>query len=337
MRLALARRKEAIAARLQAVVAFNPAVSPDVRLVTEGMTVRSRPLLPARRPLAAVIVAAAMLAASPALVASPARAEPVSAQYQVYFGGLHVLNAEAKWERGSGWYRLVAEAETQGFLGWLNPWKGTTESRGHIAGGKAVPSHHLNWGTDEDSDSGTRLVEISYDPGGDVVGTLVQPEQDWDGRHPLPAGATEGTLDPLSVIVGLGELLQNGGRCEGSFPVYDGRKRYDLIVSDIGEQVLEPTSYSIYAGPARGCRLDYEMLGGHRIERNKYADTARRRVVWVARPAEGAPPIPVRLEIGTAYGALMGHITGFAKGLQAEARLQGSLPRPVEQGRDPLN
>jgi hypothetical protein len=63
------------------------------------------------------------------------------------------------------------------------------------------------------------------------------------------------------------------------------------------------------------------MLGGHRIERSKYAETARERIVWVARPAEDAPLVPVRLEIETAYGTLMGHLTGFAQGLQAEAKL----------------
>lgn len=280
---------------------------------------RSRPALPSCRPFGAAVVA---LSAALAF-AVPARAEPVSAQYEVYFGGLHVLNAEATWERGAGSYRLIAEAETQGFLGWLTAWKGTTESRGRIAGGKVVPGHHLNWGTDDDSEEGARLVEISYDRRGEVIGTLVQPAQDWEGRHPLPPDAGKGTLDPLSVIAGLGELLQAGGRCEGTFPVFDGRKRYDLIVSDAGERVLEPTSYSIYAGPARGCKLDYKMLGGHKIERSKYVETARDRIVWVASPAEGAPPIPVRLEIETAYGSLMGHLTGFATGLQAQAKLQG--------------
>ncbi|WP_340117068.1 DUF3108 domain-containing protein [Pelagibius sp. 7325] len=260
----------------------------------------------------------AFLAALPAI--SSARAEPVSATYEVYFGGFHVLNAEALWVRGSSDYRLLAEAETRGFVGWLNPWKGTTESNGRIAGGKVIPQRHVNWGsaTDEGEE---RIVALSYDRAGDITESLVQPEQDWEDRHPLPADAGRGTLDPLSVIAGLSELLQKGGRCEGSFAVFDGRKRYDLTVSDAGERELEPTDYSIYAGPAHGCRLDYEMLGGHRMERNKYVETARERIVWVARPAENAPLIPVRLEIETAYGTLMGHLTGFAQGLQAEAKL----------------
>ncbi len=247
-----------------------------------------------------------------------ARAEPVSATYEVYFGGFHVLSADALWERGAGGYRISGEAETRGMIGWLHPWKGNTETRGRVAAGKIIPQRHENRGA---SDEGEKLVLLDYDPDGDIAKTLVQPAQDWEDRHPLPADAGEGTLDPLSVVAGLSEVLQNGGRCEGSFPVFDGRKRYDLTISDAGETILEPTDYSIFAGKAHGCRLNYELLGGHRIERNKYAATARERIVWVARPHEGAPLIPVRLQIETAYGTVMGHLTGFAQGAQAEAKL----------------
>ena len=63
------------------------------------------------------------------------------------------------------------------------------------------------------------------------------------------------------------------------------------------------------------------MLGGHRIERNKYAATARDRTIWVARPAEGAPLIPVRLSIETDYGTVMGHLTGYSLGDDAQKPL----------------
>lgn len=238
---------------------------------------------------------------------------PMNATYEVYFGGFHVLTADAQWERGAEGYRITGRAETQGFIGWMHPWKGDTETRGRFAGGKIVPQLHENRGT---SSEGEKLVRLSYDPQGALTDSLVQPAQDWDERHPLPADAEEGTLDPLSVVAGLSEILHQGGRCEGTFPVFDGRKRYDLIVSDAGESLLEPTDYSVFSGKARGCRLDYELLGGHRIERSKYAETARERIVWVARPQEDAPLIPVRLQIETAYGTVMAHLTGFDKGTQ---------------------
>jgi hypothetical protein len=272
-----------------------------------------------RRPLPAT--AAGLLFAA-ALSTGSASAEPFSVKYDVYFGGLHVLNAQANWEQGAAAYSIAAQAETQGFVGWLHPWQGNTSSQGRIDDGKVVPARHENRGSaDDDEADGARLVHLTYDAAGNLADSLVQPEQDWEERHPLPANAGAGTLDPLSVIAGLSQLLQKTGRCEGSFAVFDGRKRYNLMVSDAGETQLDASNYSIYAGPARGCRLDYEMLGGHRIERSKYAETARERIVWVARPKEDAPLVPVRLEIETAYGTLMGHLTGYAQGLQAEAKL----------------
>ncbi|MGD1878032.1 MAG: DUF3108 domain-containing protein [Kiloniellaceae bacterium] len=266
------------------------------------------------------MAAAGLLAGAFLFAANTARAEAVSAHYQVYFGGFHVLDAQALWQSSASDYRLAAEAETQGFIGWLNPWKGTTQSDGRIAGDRIIPRHHENWGTTtEESEEST--VELTYDRAGDLTRTRVQPEQDFEGRVPLPDDAGKGTLDPMSVIAGLSELLRKSGRCEGTFAVFDGRKRYDLMVSDAGETDLEASDYSIYAGPARGCRLDYKMLGGHKKERNKYVETVRERIVWVARPADGAPLIPVRLKIETAYGTLMGHLTGFARGPQVAQKL----------------
>src|SRR3546814_18945580 len=124
------------------------------------MTVRSRPALPSCLPFGAAVVA---LSAALAF-AVPARAEPVSAQYAVYFGGLHALNAEATWERGAGRYRLIAEAESQGFLGWLTAWKGTTETRGCLAGGKRVPGHTLTRRTDPQREEGALLTRSTPHP-----------------------------------------------------------------------------------------------------------------------------------------------------------------------------
>jgi len=246
------------------------------------------------------------------------RAEPVSATYEIFFGGFHVLDAAAVWEKIPGGYRIAGEAETQGMIGWLHPWRGVTESQGLITAGKIIPQHHQNRGT---SDAGERLVALNYDPKGDLAEALVQPERDWEEHHPLPDDAGVGTLDPLSVIAGMSELLETEGTCEGSFSVFDGRRRYDVFISDAGETKLEATDYSVFAGEARACRLDYELLGGHRIERSKYAATARERIIWVAQPQDDAPLIPVRLQIETAYGTVMGHLTGFARGPSVEAKL----------------
>lgn len=267
--------------------------------------------------LAGAAICGALLTA-----AVPAAAEPFNASYEVYFGGFHVLNANAQWEQNAGSYAITGSAETQGFIGWMNPWKGNTVSRGRVEADRHIPLRYKSWNTsDEAENDGQRVVELTYDEAGRLTGSRVEPAPDPAEYHPLPDNAGDGTLDPLSVVASVAQLLQAEGRCEGRFAVFDGRKRYDLTVSDAGARELEPTSYSIYAGPAHGCRLEYTLLGGHRIDRNKYAETARERIVWVARPSADAPLVPVRLEIETAYGTLMGHLTGFGSGPQTEAHL----------------
>ena len=72
--------------------------------------------------------------------AGAAETQSVRASYEIYFGGFHVLNAEAELEDGGQGYRIVAEAETQGMLSWFFSWKGETESSGLVSAEKGHPA-----------------------------------------------------------------------------------------------------------------------------------------------------------------------------------------------------
>src|SRR5690606_17473263 len=115
------RRKEDIAAGRQPVIASVPAVSPDLaQPFAEATTVQLRRLLPSCRRApslpAAVLLGTALALTIPFPTDAARAAEPVTAQYEVFFGGLHVLDARARLERGAGDYRLAVDAETRGFI-----------------------------------------------------------------------------------------------------------------------------------------------------------------------------------------------------------------------------
>ena len=135
--------------------------------------------------------------------AAPHGAPPLSATYEIYFGGFHVLTADAQWERGAAGYRITGEAETRGMIGWLHPWKGNTETRGRVAGGKIIPQHHENRGS---SDEGEKLVLLSYDPAGDLT------EQQAEHRARHKAGEHGLTLFVAGDVADIGER-QRDDRC----------------------------------------------------------------------------------------------------------------------------
>ncbi len=239
--------------------------------------------------------------------------------YEVYFGGLHVLSATAELDRTDRRYRLAAQATTQGILDFFFSWRGNTESVGAFEGAGAdtgagaglVPARHRNHGYRGDK---VRKVALAYDGSGDVAAVLVEPPPDLEEVNALPDDAEIGTIDPLSVIAALSEALTQGEACSGEFQVFDGRRRYDLIVTDQGKQSFEANDYSVFQGEAQACGIEYKLLGGDRKEKSKYAKTARDRVVYVGRPLAEAPAIPVRAKIETDFGTAMAHLTSITAG-----------------------
>lgn len=253
---------------------------------------------------------AALLSLSilPCLASLPAAATegPVKATYEVYFGGLHVLSAESEFAPALDSYDLTTRAKTRGILDVLFGWHGVSRSAGRFQDGRAVPDLHVNRGWRGER---KRSVVLEYGPDGQVTTAELEPAPDPEEVTEVPEGSELGTVDPLSVIAQVSRAVTEAGRCEGEFAVYDGRRRYDLRISDRGTESLPATGYSIFSGEAMRCGVEYAMLGGQRKDPNKYAKTARERVVYVARPLKGGPAIPVGLKIETDFGTLMAHIT----------------------------
>ncbi|WPZ34465.1 DUF3108 domain-containing protein [Thalassobaculum sp. OXR-137] len=232
---------------------------------------------------------------------------PMRATYEVYFGGLHILSAQSEFAPERGRYAVTANAQTRGILDVFFSWRGETRSAGRYENDRAVPDKHTNFGWRGDE---RRSVILTYGPDGEVISTAIDPAPDPEEVTALPENAEAGTIDPLTVIAQVSQTMSRTGSCDGEFAVFDGRRRYDLRVSDRGTEVLPATSYSIFSGEARRCRIDYAMLGGARKAPNKYSKTARDRVVYVAQPVGDGPAIPVALKIETDFGTLMAHLTG---------------------------
>jgi hypothetical protein len=239
-------------------------------------------------------------------------------EYEGYFGGFHIGSARAVMERDGEGYRVSAEARARGLLDWYSQWRGQAESRGRLGvedtfgldDAAPKPALHRNrgeWNGDQ------RWSVLDFDSQGRVTKDEGSPP-DENELTPIPEGATQNTIDPISAVVALSEVLEEGGLCEATLRLYDGRRRYNLSVTDQGVRQFEPNDYTVFQGDARACELEIERIGGFRKEQSKYSKTARKRTVWVGRPLTGGPPVPVRVEIETAYGTALVHLVGAYSG-----------------------
>jgi hypothetical protein len=248
-------------------------------------------------------------------------AAPVTASYRVYVGGVAVLDATILLDLTDHTYRIDVAAQNGGFLAKILPWKTLSRSEGAIQMDRLIPARHSQSSVFREK---PRSVALTYDANGGVTASVLPPPEE-DDRPPVPDVLRRATYDPLSA--GLIVLLAagRGENCARVVPVYDGRRRYDMRFDNGGTRPLATSRYSIFSGPAQECRVSILPIAGQAkpssgpsFWRRDDESTPRPAGgpltdVWLAPVLPNAPPLPVRLETDSAFGAVIIHLTGIAR------------------------
>ena len=238
------------------------------------------------------------------------KSKTIVADYTFYFGGFSILQAETTIELRRKSYKVVSKSKTDGLLNVFFEWSGQATSQGNFLESRLVPSLHQNVGKRAGN---VRKTVLLYESNGEIVSSDIQPPPDLSEVFPIPRGLLSETIDPLTAIVQINRRLERGMGCNATFPVFDGRRRYDLTLADRGELTLKQTPFSVFQGKALVCEINANMLGGHKREKSKYTTSSGEKLVYVGRPLDGGPILPVGLTVETAFGTLTGHLVSIKK------------------------
>jgi uncharacterized protein DUF3108 len=254
----------------------------------------------------------------PAQAAEATSTRIVDLTYDVYLGGLHIFTFDVDMTLQPNRYRVVAEGGTLGMIGWLYTWTMKLAAEGLDQNGRIEPRSYV---AETDWQRNPRTLQLGFAEGGRY--RLQQdppPQPDPDIEGGLPQSLPEGTVDPLSLAVAASRTLEENGRCDQTLPVFDGRRRFDLMVRHVDQTTLPPNDYSIYHGPAVRCSFSMARISGFRkswrSSRQWDADSSAPPTIWVASIQPGLPPVPVRYEGAIALGNIVVHLT------KAEARTE---------------
>ena len=224
--------------------------------------------------------------------------------YEAYAGGLHVMTIEVGVDERSAGYRITTDLRTRGIADFFIGMQIHSESTGDIRNGHLMPVRYRNQGKFGKRQSS--LVVTPQPNGGFWVEATPPPDKD-ETRTPIPATSLAGAIDPLAAILRASRIIAESGSCRQRVPVFDGRRRYDLVFTDQGERTLQPTRYSVFSGPARLCHVRQERIGGFLVS-DSGSDGGLESALWIAAPLPGAPPVPVRLELDTRWGWITLHL-----------------------------
>lgn len=253
------------------------------------------------------LAAAAALAVMAWAPASAAPTPPVVAHYEAYVLGFPVVDFHFHLDEAGDAYVLGGKVSTVGLLRLFYRFDMHTESQGMIAADRLKPLRHEQLLQIRGRD---RMARLDY-PGDGVVRTALIPPADHGRPRPTPQQIAD-TLDPLSAILAIGRSVAAAHRCTGRFAVYDGRRRYDLVLGDEGTAQLGKSGAYAYAGEVRRCSVAAVKIAGFSWDKD-YSPHTTKGSVWFASPRPGDPALPVRIEFGSSWGAVSVRLTGLGK------------------------
>lgn len=242
------------------------------------------------------------------LFAQPAASETrdVDLSYKIYVGGFNVADLKIDMDLATGKYDIAARVQTTGMVGRLFPWWMKAYSRGAIAGQGVMPvtaGQRNNWKGKE------RYIDLTFKDGVAEIDRIV-PKPETDDRDRVPEAMRTGVVDLASAIVAIIRKMDSSQPCEAEVPVFDGRRRYDLVVKPDGAEKLRASGYTPFVGETVNCLLSIRKKAGFKKNDDSgWNDRDRSARVWMGKAFGNVPPVPVRLTLNTPLGSLIAHLS----------------------------
>lgn len=229
------------------------------------------------------------------------RPSTVKALYNIHFLGAHIGDFKIHSSINTRQYSLQANADISVFFGAVN-WKGVTSSYGLMTANGPVPQNYtFRYATSDKREA----VEIRFQQR--MVQDIIINPPSRPGARSVPITVTDlqNVVDPLSALVLLSQTrtgrMSGADICNKRLPIFDGKLRYDLVLSPKGTQSI--SGVGKLRGTAHVCRVTYVPVAGHKA--GKSADYASRNSgieIWLVPMPQAGLLVPYYVQVPTPAG-----------------------------------
>lgn len=252
------------------------------------------------RPAATAAAALGAALSAPAVAQAPAAAD-LSRGMRVdlaYDGRLSVkvLDVRVTATVDGDSYRVNSRMVSSGVLALLRRLDQRASSTGGVRNGTASP------GSFQHRNGAERSVRVSW-TGGEVV-SAATPAYPNEGAAPVTQAQRLEAADPLTHAVRLSLTPPGRDPCAQTLRVYDGHRRYDVVMSPRGPRQPNAREQRIGLTEPMVCTVRTRPVSGHRPPRPGERRRPERPIqVTMARLGAGGPWVMSALQTSTPLGA----------------------------------
>ena len=223
----------------------------------------------------------------------------VQARYRLRYNGFDVGHLDITSTTAAKSYSVAGSGKVSVLFGAIT-WGGSSTVSGAIDGGgvPAPAKYAFDWynnrkgGKIQMGFKERNATEVSVTPPPDPHRDLV----------PLSPEHKTGVLDPVSAILMLTKA-DHRPPCDRRVGIFDGKQRYDIVLTYKRQTMLPPVSGKGPAESAPVCRAMYEPVAGHRANEATKTYASNRDVEVVMRRIPGSQMyIPYSVTVPTFWG-----------------------------------
>ena len=247
--------------------------------------------------------------------AHSAQADNYNLGYDIFAGGFEAVHAKyILSEEPSENLKVEVQAETEGFIGKLFPWQGRYTTVGQFQGQEFVPAKHTSTSIWRNNPKNKELVYEN----GEIKSYIEQTENSRREKDNLKPDMVSNAVDMLSAVMIAVKQVENTGECNTAATAFDGKRKFDIQLTDSVPDTINSPKYSVYNGPALKCTLSVLPLEGFSeadqgkgwmAVQNHTAERGKLPEIWFAPLKDQGPLLPVRMEIESSYGNVVAHLT----------------------------
>jgi hypothetical protein len=234
----------------------------------------------------------------------------VRAIYDINFNGFNIGAFEFQSQAEDQSYTVTGNAQLSLLLGAFT-WIGETRAFGLIANHTPKPAA---FAFDFKANSKVGSTKLDFDNGAVTEIRHMPPAEKKSGIVPLRETHLKGVLDPLSAIM-LVARASHPNPCDRRLPIFDGKERFDLVLSYKGQMKISEQQPSGQPAIAHVCRVKYHPIAGHKVDTENSFMATTDGIEVSLRPIPSANVmIPYQITIPT----LVGQATLVSKRVEIE-------------------
>ncbi len=222
-----------------------------------------------------------------------AEALTVKHYFTAFIGLFNASTAEFEYSLKPNEYSVRSTVRTFGTFGFLYPFEADYFTSGYIRNDKMITQ---NYHYSSRSRFNQRRKEMIYNDGVPIYALSTKNNQQKKKIIQLPANI-EDTTNLQTVLAFIAYQYQNLGFCDSRIPIFDGKKRFDVIFRDEGTEQINANKYLPYSGKAVKCSMYIDKLNAKDDDLLWQLSSDQPIYFWILKDKNSGAPFIAQIKI----------------------------------------